>query len=170
VEVEEWALDLTTGLVGAIRAVRGVLPELRRTPGSSVTLLVGPGMNGELAHASGYGAAQAALARLAETLDTEFGPAGPRVYAVNPGIVPTPLMDHILNSPGGRKWLPRFTEAFGEGKEVGPEAAAELVAWLVARRPGELGGRVIGALGVPEFLETRLARIESEDLGRLRLR
>jgi hypothetical protein len=79
-------------------------------------------------------------------------------------------MDHILNSPAGRKWLPRFTEAFGEGKEVGPEAAAELVAWLVARCPAELGGRVIGALGVPEFLETRLARIESEDLGRLRLR
>lgn len=170
VDPEAWTLDLTTPLVGSMRLIRGLVSELRQSPLGSITLLVGPGLNGELANASAYASAQAGLVRLAETLDAEFQPLGPRVYAINPGIVPTPLMEHVLQSPEGRKWLPRFTEAFAEGKEVGPEPAADLVAWLISRRPPELGGRVVAALGVPDFLETRLSRIEAEDLGRLRLR
>ena len=170
VDPEAWWLDLETSLRGAQRSVLAALPALRRSARASITLIVGPGHNGELAFAAGYGAAQAALVRLAESLDRELGGEGIFCVALNPGLVPTELVRGLLDTQEGRRWLPRFTEAFAEGKEVGPEVAAEMAAWLVRRRPPELAGRVVAAPITPTILETRLARIEHEDLLRLRLR
>jgi len=170
VDPDAWWLDLETALRGAQRAIRAALPDLRRSDRASITLLVGPGHNGELAFAAGYGAAQAALARLAESLDRELRAEGVFCVALNPGLVPTDLVRRLLDTPEGRRWLPRFTEAFAEGKEVGPEVAAEMAAWLVANRPPELAGRVVAAPITPTILETRLERVEHEDLLRLRLR
>jgi NAD(P)-dependent dehydrogenase (short-subunit alcohol dehydrogenase family) len=166
---EGWR-DLETAVRGVAQSVRAAWPALRRSPAGSVTVLVGPGHNGELAFGALYGAAQAALVRLAESLAVELGPEGVAVYALNPGLVPTALVDHLLDSPEGRRWLPRFTEAFAEGKEVGPEVAAEMAAWLLAERPSGLSGRAVAAPITPEVLRTRLARVVAEDLGRLRLR
>lgn len=170
VDSDTWWTDFETAVRGAERTLRAVLPDLRSSGRASVVMLVGPGLNGELAHASAYGAAQAALARLAESLAVELRDDRIGVYAVAPGIAPTRLMLNLLDSAEGRRWLPRFNEAFAEGKEIAPEVAAEMVAWLLTRRPLELSGRVVHAAQVPEFLETRLPRIVSEDLGRLRLR
>src|SRR5207253_2670561 len=139
------------------------LPRLRESTAASILFLVGPGHNGELAAASGYAAAQAGLVRLAETLAVELARDEIAVYALNPGLVPTALMNQLLDRPEGRKWLPRFTEAFAEGKEVGPEIAAEMAAWLLEERPMALSGRVVAALIGPEVLATRLDRIAAED-------
>lgn len=170
VDPDAWWRDAETTLRGASIAVRACLPDLRSSDSASISFLVGPGFNGPLAFAASYGFAQAGLVRLAESLAHEFEPMGIPVYAVNPGIVPTPLMDHILQSAEGRQWLPQFTEAFAEGKEVGPEVVAEMVSWLISRRPVEISGRVVAAPQTPAILETRLARIASEDLNRLRMR
>lgn len=170
VDPQKWWADVETAIRGTSQTIRAALPFLRESNTASIIVLVGPGHNGELANASGYGAAQAGLVRLVETLGEELKSSKIPVFALNPGLVPTPLMNHILESPEGRRWLPRFTEAFAEGKEVGPEVAAEMVAWLADRRPSELSGRVISALVTPQILETRLERIRDEDLNRLRLR
>lgn len=169
VDGDDWWGDIETGLRGAFHAVRAALPFLQASPNPSIQILIGPGFNGELANGSAYGATQAGLVRLVETLAKEFGPPLP-IYAVNPGLVPTSLTNHLLESDAGRKWLPRFTEAFGEGKETDSDAVAIMSTWLVENRPPELSGRVIAALGTPTILETRLSRIVAEDLGRLRLK
>lgn len=170
VDPGSWWRDVETPLRGAQLAIRASWGRLRASPRASITLLVGPGHAGGLAYGSGYGAAQAGLVRLAESLGGELRGEGVAVYALNPGLVPTALMEHVLDSPEGRRWLSRFNEAFAEGKEVGPEVAAEMSAWLLDRRPWELTGRVVAAPCTPEILETRLARIEAEDRNRLRLR
>lgn len=170
VDLEEWLKDAATSLEGTIRAIRGVLGRLRQSAAPWIAVMVGPGLNGELANGSGYAASQAGLVRLVESLDAEFRPDGPRVYAVNPGIVETGLMNRILSTEEGRRWLPRFTEAFAEGKEVTASLAAEMICWLAEHRPIELSGRVVPAMSAPEFLETRLGRIVEGDLNRLRLR
>lgn len=170
VDPDEWWLDLETSVRGAQRSIRAALPALRESGRASISLLVGHGHNGDLAFAAGYGAAQAALVRLAESLDRELEPSGIAAFAVYPGLVPTDLVRHLLDAPEARRWLPRFNEAFAEGKEVGPEVAAEMVAWLVAQRPEELRGRVVAAPITPTILETRLGRIRGEDLLRLRVR
>jgi NAD(P)-dependent dehydrogenase (short-subunit alcohol dehydrogenase family) len=170
VDPSEWWGDVETPLRGGANAVRAAWPWLKSSPEASITMLVGPGHNGEMAFGSGYGAAQAALVRLAESLGREFRDRGLPVYALNPGLVPTDMVRHLLDSSEGRRWLPGFTEAFAEGKEVGPEVVADMAAWLLDRRPMALSGRVVAAPISPTILETRLGRIEGEDLGRLRMR
>jgi NAD(P)-dependent dehydrogenase (short-subunit alcohol dehydrogenase family) len=169
-DAETWWRDLETSVRGVQLSVREALPDLRRSKAATVPVLVGPGQNGDLPFATGYGAAQAALARLVESLGRELAGDGVSVYAVNPGLVLTDLVRPLIDSPEGRRWLPQFNEAFAEGKEVGPEVVAEMVSWLLDRRPAELIGRVVSALLPPAVLETRLDRIRSENLGVLRLR
>ena len=106
---------------------------------------------------------------LVESLAIELSRDSIPVFAVNPGLVPTGIMSHLLDDPHARRFLPRFTEAFAEGKEVSPDFAATMAVWLMERRPPELNGRVISALLSPDYLETRLDRIAKENLGRLRL-
>jgi NAD(P)-dependent dehydrogenase (short-subunit alcohol dehydrogenase family) len=163
--------DVEIVLKGFAHVVRAAVPELRRSRGGSIQVLVGPGYNGELAHAALYSAAQAGLARLVESLGRELEGSGVGVYGVYPGVTPTPFMQGLIDGPAGRRWLPRFNEMFAEGKEVGPGVAAEMVAWLAAERPMGLSGRVIPALQTPELLATRLGRYDADsELGRLRLR
>jgi NAD(P)-dependent dehydrogenase (short-subunit alcohol dehydrogenase family) len=170
VDFESWWLDLETTLRGASRTIRAALPRLRESATPSVIALVGPGLNGELAFASGYAAAQAGLARLIESLDREWSQGFARIYGVNPGLVPTEFLAPLLDSPEGRRWLPRFNEALAEGKEVGPDCAAEMVVWLARERPAALSGRIVPALLSPSFLESRLSKIADEGLNVLRLR
>jgi len=170
VEADDWWLDVETTLRGFGHAVREAVPFLRLSTSATISALIGPGHAGPLAFGAGYGSAQAGLARLVESLAVELGPERIPVYAVNPGLVPTPMMARLLEGRDGRRWLRGFTEAFAEGKEVGPEVAAEAITWLVEDRPPQLSGRVVASLLTPDLLRTRLDRIAAEDLGKLRLR
>jgi NAD(P)-dependent dehydrogenase (short-subunit alcohol dehydrogenase family) len=165
-----WMLDLETTLKGFFHVARAAYPYLKLSKSATLIGLVGPGHAGELAFGTGYGAAQAGLIRLVESLEVEWRRDDIAVYAVNPGTVPTGFMKPLLDTDEGRKWLPRFTEALAEGKEVGPEVSAEMVKYLAEKRPKGLSGRVVASLLVPELLELRIDRIVAEDLGRLRLR
>lgn len=169
-ESETWWEDVETALRGAHHAIRASLPHIRESGRGSIAVLVGPGHEGPLPFATGYGCAQAALVRLVESLAIELKADGVPVYAVNPGLVPTGVVRGLIDTRDGRRWLPRFNEAFAEGKEVDASVAAEMVAWLTDRRPIELNGRVVAALLVPEFLETRLETIAAQDRNVLRLR
>lgn len=170
VDLDGWWRDVETSIRGSAQAIRCALPYLRQSPRASITILVGPGHNSELAFAAGYGCAQAGLVRLVESLGRELEREGVAVFAVYPGLVPTAMIRRLLADPEARRWLPQFTEAFSEGKEVGPEPAAEMVAWLAEHRPPALQGRVVAAPLPPEILETRLERIAAENRGVLRLR
>jgi len=170
VDPELWWADVETAIRGAHHVIRASLPYLRNSTHASISVLVGPGHHHALAFASGYGCAQAALVRLVESLSRELATDGVAIYAVNPGLVPTGLMRGLIDTREGRRWLPQFNEAFAEGKEVDPSIVAEMVEWLLERRPIELTGRVVAAPLSPTILETRLERVQSDDLNVLRLR
>jgi NAD(P)-dependent dehydrogenase (short-subunit alcohol dehydrogenase family) len=170
VDADRWWEDVETAIRGAHHAVRSALPWLRKSSNPSIVILVGPGSQGALPFATGYGCAQAALVRLVESLGQELTAEGVMTYAVNPGLVPTGVARRLIDTREGRRWLPQFNEAFAEGKEVDPSIAAEMVAWLIQTRPPELNGRVVSAPLTPAIMETRLERVRSENLGVLRLR
>jgi len=169
-DLSDFRRELETAVIGVAQTIRAALPDLQASNKASVSVLVGPGHNQALKHASGYAAAQTALVRLVESLAQELAPEGIRLFAVNPGLVPTRMMQRLTETAEGRRWLPQFEEAFAEGKEVPASVVATMVSWLIERRPAELNGRVVASLADPEFLETRLARILAEDLSILRLR
>jgi NAD(P)-dependent dehydrogenase (short-subunit alcohol dehydrogenase family) len=168
-ESENWWEDVEIAVRGGHQAIRAALPWLRESGRASISVLVGPGHEGPLPFAAGYGCAQAALARLVESLGQELRAEGISIYAVNPGLVPTGVVRGLIDTREGRRWLPRFNEAFAEGKEVAPSVVAEMVAWLVDRRPPQLNGRVVAAMLAPDVLETRLDAIAGADRNVLRL-
>jgi|GEM_PF-642874 len=175
-----WREDLEVTLTGAFHLAKAASPWLEASEtGAAFVAFAGPGHHQGLGFASGYAAAQAGLVRFVENLATERAwpsPAGtsPKgfvgYYAVFPAVTPTGLMDYVLGSPDGRKWLPRFTEMFGEGKEVEPHVPAGMAAWLCQRKPFELSGRVVSGMLDPELTEIRLAILGDGDKGRLRLK
>jgi NAD(P)-dependent dehydrogenase (short-subunit alcohol dehydrogenase family) len=167
---ETWWEDVDVAVRGVHHAIRASLPWLRQSGGPSISVLVGPGHEGPLPFAAAYGCAQAALVRLVESLGQELRAEKVAIYAVNPGLVPTGVVRGLIDTHEGRRWLPQFNEAFAEGKEVAPAVAAEMVAWLIERRPAELNGRVVAALLAPTVLETRLATIAADERNVLRLR
>lgn len=177
---DQWRADLEVSLVGAGHLVQAAGETLDRNPeGGAFVAFVGPGHHQGLGFASGYAAAQAGLVRFVENLALErvwpptAGPS-PRnfvgYYALFPAVTPTGLMDHVLGSSEGRKWLPRFTEMFGEGKEVEARVPAAMAAWLCERKPIELTGRVVSGMLDADLTEMRLATLGEGEKGRLRLR
>ena len=170
VDPDSWWCDVETAVRGFQLCVREALPFLGEARPATISVLVGPGHNGDLPFATGYAAGQAALVRLVESLARELAADRVAVFAVNPGLVVTDLVRSLVETAEGRRWLPRFTEALAEGKEVGPEVVAEMVAWLIDRRPAELNGRVVASALAPLVIETRLERIRDDNLGVLRLR
>lgn len=170
VDFDDWRRDVETALVGTALSIRETLPDLIAAGGGTIAVLIGPGHNLPLPNASGYASAQAGLVRLVESLSLELVSDDVLLYAVNPGIVPTRMTQRLIASPEGRRRLPRFNEAFAEGKEAPASVAASMISWLLQRRPVELNGRIVAALADPEFLETRLTRILDQDLAVLRLR
>ncbi len=170
IDLDVWRREMETSFVGVLQAIQVALPDLLASGKASISVLVGPGTNQAMKNASGYAATQAALVRLVESLGQELADEGVFLYAVNPGLVPTRMMQRLIDTEEGRRWLPQFVEAFAEGKEVPASVAAAMISWLIDRRPGELTGRVVASLADPEFLETRLGRIVDEDLSILRLR
>jgi NAD(P)-dependent dehydrogenase (short-subunit alcohol dehydrogenase family) len=170
VDPDLWWRDLEVAIRGTQQTTRAVLPLLRESSHGSITVLVGPGYQSALAFASGYAAAQAALVRLVESLAIELKPLNIPIYAVHPGLVPTDLTRGLTDTHEGRRWLPQFNEAFAEGKEVEASVTAEMVSWLIEHRPMQLSGRVIPAPITPTILETRLERIQEQDLSVLRIR
>jgi 3-oxoacyl-[acyl-carrier protein] reductase len=169
-EPDAWWDDVEIAVRGAQQSIRAALPWLRQSGRASISVLVGPGHEGPLPFAAGYGCAQAALVRLVESLGHELKAEDVPIYAVNPGLVPTGVIRGLIDTHEGRRWLPQFNEAFAEGKEVEPSVAAEMVEWLIAQRPAELNGRVVAALLAPAVLETRLHTIAAHDRNVLRLR
>jgi NAD(P)-dependent dehydrogenase (short-subunit alcohol dehydrogenase family) len=170
VDPDLWWHDVETAVRGVQLCVREAVPLLGLSAAPTITVLVGPGHNSGLPFATGYAAAQSALVRLVESLARELAADRVAVHAVNPGLVVTDLVRGLVETAEGRRWLPQFTEALAEGKEVGPEVVAEMVRWLIDCRPPDLNGRVVAAALAPEIVETRLARIRSDNLGVLRLR
>lgn len=166
---EEWARDVSISLVGAMNVARLVMPRLAKSAMPSLSILVGPGHQRGQANASAYNAAQAGLVRLVECLALECEPAGVPVFAVFPGLTPVGQTGFLLESEEARRWLPEYTEAFAEGKEVEPDVVAHMITWLTNARPAQLSGRTVFALATPELLQLRLDRIAAEDRHRLRI-
>lgn len=178
-DIYEAHADMATSLAGAINLFHASAKWLEKSrTGSAAISFVGPGFYEGLGFGSAYAAAQAGLVRLIENLAQEqkwpdragSKPEGAIGYfALYSAVTPTGVMNHVLGSDEGRKWLHRFTEMFAEGKEVEPHVPAATAAWLATRRPAEISGRVVSGMLDPELTELRLAILSTGDKGKLRV-
>ncbi|MET8248636.1 SDR family oxidoreductase [Streptomyces sp. NPDC005202] len=147
---EDWARELNTNLLAAVRLDRGLLPGMIAS-GKGVIVHVTsiqrrmPLWNGTLA----YAAAKAALTTYSKGLANEVAPHGVRVNTVSPGFIQTTAADNLvarIARDAGitqEAALGRLMDSLGGiplGRPNRPEDVAELIAFLVSDRASSIVG------------------------------
>lgn len=167
VDLPALAATLDEHLLGTLRLIQACAPLLDRAPAPSVVLFSGGGATGPFPRYSAYALAKVATVRLAENLAAEE--PGWRVNAVAPGFVATGIhaatlaLDPGLVGPYYEETERRLADA------TPPEAAADLVAFLLGEEGAGVTGRLISAAWDPwREPEGRDLLHGPGDFGRLR--
>lgn len=139
-----WMDGIVTNLGGVMHLCRAVLPEMKAARAGKILLLTGPGAARPRPNFSAYSAAQAALARLAETLAEEVREHNIQVNCMNPGATYTSLTDDIL-SAGAQAGAAELEEAIQVQASGGtkPEQQVQLTQFLCSSRSNHISGMLI---------------------------
>lgn len=138
----DWHRMLDVNLLGAVRTIRALLPDLlHRKSGSIVTVSSIWGQVGASCE-SHYAASKAALIGLSKSLAQELGPSGIRVNCVAPGVIDTEMnamhSGETMRELAGQTPLGRI----GTAAEV-----ADSVLYLCSERASFITGQVLGVTG-----------------------
>nr|WP_296777175.1 SDR family oxidoreductase [Rhodococcus sp. (in: high G+C Gram-positive bacteria)] len=147
---EDWAADLETNLLGAVRLDRALVPRMIAAGSGVVVHVTSIQRTMPLYDATlPYAAAKAALTTYSKGLANEVGPRGVRVNTVAPGFVRTDgaegLIDRIADTVGGDRdsALNQIMNSLGGiplGRPSEPAEVAELIAFLVSDRAASING------------------------------
>lgn len=155
VEPDAWWDDVRSSLFGSFVVTRAVLPGmLSRRRGRIVNIASYSGIRPS-PHLSAYGAAKAALVNFTESIAAESAAEGIRVFALSPGHVRTALVQNILESDEGRRWLPQTRDSM----PLEAEDSAKLVCRIATGRYDALSGTFLHVLDDVEQLVRDAAEI-----------
>lgn len=141
---EGWSTLLETNLLAPLELVKALRPRFSR--GAQI-VNVSSVTSRHLPHEryAPYATTKVALDRLTEALRMELRESGIKVTSVAPGLVDTPLYDHMT---GFEKVRAKFQEQIP--RWLSPEDVAETIAWIVARPPHVVVGDIsLYPLGQP---------------------
>jgi NAD(P)-dependent dehydrogenase (short-subunit alcohol dehydrogenase family) len=165
-DAEAWWRDVEVALRGAYLCARAVLPGMVER-GGRIVVVSSYAANVPRPWSSGYASGRAALLRFVDSLAGEVAEHGVAVFAVSPGFVRTELVENVVRSEAGRRYLPELGE---RTDALAPELAGELVAELATGRADALTGRFLHVLDDLDDLISRADEIRSDDLYALRFR
>jgi NAD(P)-dependent dehydrogenase (short-subunit alcohol dehydrogenase family) len=139
----EIADDWTVNVMGAVRAIRGALPLLKKGQLPSVVLFSSVAVQQGMAFHASVAMAKGAVEGLTRSLAAEFAPAI-RVNALAPSITDTPLAARILSAPEKKT---AAAERHPMKKIGSPADLAEMAAFLLSEKSAWITGQVIGVDG-----------------------
>lgn len=169
VDADEWWATVEINLRSVFLCCHAILPSMvARGRGRIINVSSGLALN-PLPHGTSYSSSKAAALRFTDSLALEVAAHGIQVFAASPGTVRTALMDYLLESDDGRRWLPHM-QRMPESVWVPAEKGAALIVALAAGEADALSGRFIHVSDDLTDLVRRADEIRAQDTLTLRLR
>jgi 3-oxoacyl-[acyl-carrier protein] reductase len=139
----EWRDTLAANLDTAFAAVRAGTSAMRKS-GGSIVLLSSAAAQVGLPNHEAIAAAKAGVVGLALSAAASYAPRGIRVNVVSPGLVRTPLSQHLTQNQASEK-ASLAMHPLGRLGEPGDVASA--IAWLLGPEQSWVTGQVLGVDG-----------------------
>jgi NAD(P)-dependent dehydrogenase (short-subunit alcohol dehydrogenase family) len=154
---------------GTLVCARAVLPRMIARRRGRIINISSSAANRGATYQAGYAASKAAALRLTEQLAEELAEHNIPVFALDPGLVYTPMAEFIFTSAEGKQWLPGFPRAWEERAEP-PERVGAAVVWLASGQGDALSGRFLQVSDDLVAFAGRASEIQKRDLRTLRIR
>lgn len=140
---EDFLQDFELNCLGAVRALRALLPALRKAPSASVVLISSVAVQVGMPFHASIAAAKGAVEGLTRSLAAELAPRI-RVNAVAPSLTDTPLATPLLGSDEKRKQA----AARHPLERIGnPQELAASIRFLLGPDAGWITGQVLAVDG-----------------------
>lgn len=166
VDPQDWWVDVQTSLRGSFLCCREVIPGMIERQRGRIINLTSYVAVRPSPYLSGYAAAKAGVASLTEALATSLESHGVTAFSVSPAFTDTDLTKAARQSAEGARWLP----SFGQGRVVGADRSAALIAWLAGGGGDALTGRFLHTLDDGEQLVERIDEVRNLELYAPRIR
>ena len=140
---EEWRSTLAANLDTAFAAVRAGTSAMRKT-GGSIVLLSSAAAEVGLPNHEAIAAAKAGVVGLARSAAASYAPRGIRVNVVSPGLVRTPLSEHLTRNKASEQ---ASIAMHPLGRLGEPGDVARAIAWLLDPEQAWVTGQVLGVDG-----------------------
>lgn len=166
----EWWSCFEVNVRAPFLCSHAVLPGMiARRRGRIVNIASGAGTRA-IPYMSAYVSSKAALIRFTEVLAVETQEHGISVFAIQPGMVKTAMVQEVLDSPGSQRWFPWLRQTLNEGQDVTTEPASNLVPYLASGQADALSGRFFIVPEDPAEVVKRAGEVQRDDLYTLRMR
>ncbi len=135
---EDFLADLNINLLGAVRAIRALLPNLRQGSDPSIVLFSTVAVQMGMGFHASVSAAKGAVEGLTRALAAELAPTI-RVNCIAPSLTDTPLAEKLLNTPEKRE----ASAARHPLKKIGTaDDIASMAEFLLSEKSGWITGQI----------------------------
>lgn len=159
VDPDEWWRDVEVNLRSVFLCCHAVLKHMTQRRRGRIINFTSAGMP----NVTGYDCSKVAVTRFTDMVASETKEFGISVFAISVGPTHTDMMDYMIESEVGRKWLPNLAKEL-ENSWQPVELAGSLVTFLASGKADALTGRWISPDDNMDEMLRRIEEIKKDEL------